>query len=100
MGGIWSEFEREGERQACVSILTTAANPRVAPVHDRMPVFIPVHARGRWIGERSVDALSTFFRPSPEGILALQPVSTSLGKMSSQGPEVLDSDWSLDLEAE
>ena len=100
MAGVWSEFEHAGQRQTCVSILTTAANPRVAPIHDRMPVFVPVPERDRWLGELSVDSLASFFRPCPDGILSLQPVSRSLGKMSSQGPEVLEADWSLDLEAE
>jgi putative SOS response-associated peptidase YedK len=97
MAGIWSEFEREGEIIGCVSILTTAANARVAPVHDRMPVFVPASERQRWMGELNVEEVEGFLRAAPEGILSLHPVSTELGKMSAQGPEVLDPDWSLDL---
>ena len=96
MAGIWNEFEREGRSLACVSILTIAANARVAPVHDRMPVFVPSADRQRWLGDLSVEDVESFFRVAPERILSLQPVSTELGKMSAQGPELLEADWSLD----
>ena len=50
MAGVWSEFNDGEVRRACVSVLTISANDRVAPVHNRMPIFVPVHERKRWLG--------------------------------------------------
>ena len=98
MAGIWSEFERDGQAQACVSVLTIAANPRVAPVHDRMPVFVPVSLRERWLGPLDSAGVEAFLRPAPEGILSPRAVATRLGRMSEQDIGVLEADWDLESE--
>ena len=39
--GLWTPGTLDGEPIESATILTTAANPLVAPVHDRMPVILP-----------------------------------------------------------
>lgn len=38
IGGIWEHGE--GEIGPCYSMVTTAASPRMAPIHDRMPAIL------------------------------------------------------------
>ena len=39
--GIWDCWKGPGETQFTCAIVTTAANPLVQPVHNRMPVILP-----------------------------------------------------------
>jgi putative SOS response-associated peptidase YedK len=49
MAGLWEHWESDGSTLLTCTIITTAANQTLAPVHDRMPViFSPENAR-RWI---------------------------------------------------
>jgi putative SOS response-associated peptidase YedK len=49
MAGLWEHWENDGSTLLTCTIITTAANDVLAPVHDRMPViFSPANAR-RWI---------------------------------------------------
>ena len=49
------------------SILTTAANALVAPLHDRMPVVLPHDAYDRWLDPASIDprAWGDLLAPAP-----------------------------------
>jgi len=49
LAGVWDRFERDGAQVDCVTVLTTAANPTVAPVHDRMPVILSPERRELWL---------------------------------------------------
>lgn len=96
MAGVWSEFDAGEGRRSCVSVLTISANNRVAAVHNRMPVFVPLHERKRWLGPLADREIESFFRTAPDGILSVEPVSTRLGKRGEEGPDLLQADWSLD----
>lgn len=49
------------------SIITTAADPLVTPLHDRMPVVIPPDGRARWLSREELppDALADLLAPGP-----------------------------------
>jgi putative SOS response-associated peptidase YedK len=48
--GLWEKWESpEGEKIASCSIITTAANETVGPVHDRMPVILPDSTWEQWL---------------------------------------------------
>jgi putative SOS response-associated peptidase YedK len=48
--GLWDRWESpdEGAIETC-TILTTAANAVLAPIHDRMPVILPPWEYSRWL---------------------------------------------------
>jgi len=76
--GLWDRWEGPDEVviETC-TILTTAANAVLAPIHDRMPVILPPAEYARWIDPalRDADSLAPLFVPfPPEGMLAI-PVS-------------------------
>jgi len=48
--GLWSEWKNPaGELQPSFAILTRAASPELAPLHDRMPVVLPPAAWDDWL---------------------------------------------------
>jgi SOS response associated peptidase (SRAP) len=71
------EVERcEGVIETC-TILTTAANTVLAPIHDRMPVILPQTDYAQWLdpAPKNKDTLSPLLVPfPPEDMLAI-PVS-------------------------
>jgi len=76
--GLWDRWESpdKGVIETC-TILTTAANAVLAPIHDRMPVILPPAEYARWLdpGLLDTDSLGPLLVPFPaEDMLAL-PVS-------------------------
>lgn len=49
MAGLYTPFEKNGEKQNKFVILTTAANNSMESVHDRMPVILPKENMRRWL---------------------------------------------------
>jgi putative SOS response-associated peptidase YedK len=50
LAGLWEQRERNGEPPLVTcTILTTAANAFMRPIHDRMPVILPRADRERWL---------------------------------------------------
>ena len=76
--GLWDRWEspNEGVIETC-TILTTAANTVLAPIHDRMPVILPQTDYTQWLdpAQKYMDTLSPLLVPfPPEDMLAI-PVS-------------------------
>ncbi len=49
MAGIYMVYEQAGMQLPGFVILTTAANPSMQPIHDRMPVIIARHEQAAWL---------------------------------------------------
>ena len=71
--------------QTC-TILTTAANETVAPVHGRMPVILPEDAYDAWLSGEQVP-----LAPYPADEMTSYPVSTFVNKASNDDPRCIDS---------
>jgi putative SOS response-associated peptidase YedK len=76
--GLWDRWESPDKVaiETC-TILTTAANAALAPIHDRMPVILPPEAYTRWLDTAllNTDSLAHLLVPfQSEGMVAL-PVS-------------------------
>ncbi|MGA9275626.1 SOS response-associated peptidase [Ilumatobacter sp.] len=74
------------------TVVTTAANETMAPVHDRMPVLVP---RSRWVewldpGNDDIESLSTLFDMSADRSLEMYPVSTDVNSVRNNTPELID----------
>ncbi|GIU88689.1 MAG: DUF159 family protein [Acidimicrobiia bacterium] len=76
--------------RSCV-IVTTGANEKLAPVHDRMPVVLPEDAWDRWLDPEfhDVDALRALLVPAPPDDFELWPVSTRVNSPRNNGPDLL-----------
>jgi len=74
--GLWSRWERGEEPIESCTIITTAANDTVAPIHDRMPVILHEADYDRWLDPASpADALSKLLEPF-DGPMMAEPVET------------------------
>jgi putative SOS response-associated peptidase YedK len=74
------------------SIVTTNANQRIAPVHNRMPVILPPEHFEGWLDpdNHDVDALTRLLLPAPDDLLSYYPISTLVNRPANNGPELLD----------
>ncbi len=87
LAGIWSDT-RHGA--PTVAILTTSPNALVAPIHDRMPVILPLDLVDDWLHPEATPAdLAPMLLSAPEASLRMWPVSTALNRVTSDGPELL-----------
>src|SRR5690606_31846432 len=77
-----------GERRT-VALITTAANATVAPVHDRMPVFLDPPAFEAWLDPDLRDGrrLQHLLVPYDAGALTLTEVGDAVNQVRNDGPE-------------
>jgi putative SOS response-associated peptidase YedK len=90
--GLWERWTPpdDGEVIDSFTIVTTAANDRMRPLHDRMPVILAPEAVARWLDPASEpDALSDLLCPCPDARLALHPVTRAVGNVRNEGPELI-----------
>jgi len=52
-GGLWEHWEHDRETVYSCTIITTAANDKIAPIHDRMPIIIAPDAYNRWLDKNT-----------------------------------------------
>lgn len=94
--GLWEAWrdpsQLEGEWLRTCTIITTAANEAVRPLHDRMPVILPVEAWDRWLDTslEEPEALRGLLVPSPAGDLETQAVGTLVNDVRNDGPELVE----------
>lgn len=87
MAGIWS---RGRDGPPTVAILTTGPNAEVARIHDRMPVLLARGAVDDWLDPRTPpDDLALMLAAAPESSLRIWPVSGSVNRVGTDGPELL-----------
>jgi putative SOS response-associated peptidase YedK len=92
--GLWESWRprgSDGERVVSATIVTTAANATVTPVHDRMPVCLPAGVWDDWLDPANDDllALTSLLAPAPEDLLEVRPVGPAVGNVANDGPELL-----------
>lgn len=91
VAGLWEHWSGSGgeEIHSC-TLLTTAANAAVAPIHDRMPLIVEPRAYDRWMDtEVGADDLAALCR-SPERLrIELQPVDRRVNSVRNDDPELI-----------
>lgn len=90
--GLWERWTRpdDGEIIDSFTIVTTAANGRVRPLHDRMPVILAPEAVAHWLDPASTpETASDLLGPCPDARLALHPVTRAVGNVRNEGPELI-----------
>jgi len=89
--GLWERWKGSAEAPGFESftILTTAANGTLAPLHDRMPVVLPdADARHRWL-DLERDGAAALMSPAPDDLLQYHQVSTRVNNVRNEGPSIL-----------
>lgn len=92
LAGLWDEWRRpDGTPLRTCTIITTAPNGVVGPVHGRMPAVLLPEAVRPWLDVRDVgapDALDLLL-PLPDTLLRAAPVSRHVNVPGNEGPECL-----------
>ena len=77
------------------TILTTAAIPRLAHLHDRMPVIVAPARYAAWLDPGLTDpaAVRGLLTPTRPDLLAAYPVDAAVGNVANNGPQLSDPAW-------
>lgn len=87
--GLWDIWTNpEGERIESCTIITTAANELIKPLHDRMPLIIAQDDYGVWL-TGNVDGASEVLGMSSSSELEAYPVSTRVNKPENDDPSCI-----------
>jgi putative SOS response-associated peptidase YedK len=90
--GLWETWEGpNGEAVDTAAIVTTRANARLAPLHDRMPAIIAPDDFDLWLDCGKVDAriAEALIVPAPEDLLEAWPVSAAVNRTANDDASLL-----------
>ncbi|MBP9603674.1 MAG: SOS response-associated peptidase [Chromatiaceae bacterium] len=89
LGGLWEWWRvPDGGLLRTCCILTTAANARVAPVHERMPLILAPRSWATWLGG-PVAAAQALLVPAPAAALRCWPVSHRVNRVAEAGADLM-----------
>lgn len=90
--GLWERWEKGGEPVESCTIVTTDAPADLTAIHHRVPVILEADALQAWLDtpEEEADGLRDLLSALPEGTLVADPVTTTVNKVSHDGPECLE----------
>lgn len=99
-GGLFRDVvdPQTGEVERRFTILTTEANPQVAPLHDRMPVILPLEALDVWLVDPDdeqrprlpLEVLQSLMRPAPESTLTVTEVGKRVNSVRNDDPQCIE----------
>ncbi len=90
--GLWESWASpDGRRILSCTIVTTAANEFIAPIHDRMPVILSPDAESAWLDPDTSDtgALSELLIPYPSERMSAYEVSGVVNSSANDVPECI-----------
>ncbi len=88
--GLWEYWEGDHLLNS-FAIITVAANPALARIHDRMPAILEPADYDRWLDPAITDpaGVQDLLRPLPPKALELYPVSRQVNNPRHDGPELI-----------
>jgi putative SOS response-associated peptidase YedK len=92
--GLWERWQDpKGEAIASCTILTTAANELLQPIHDRMPVILDSKDYDLWLDPavQKPEQLQQLLQPYPSEVMLSYPVSTKVNNPANNTPECINS---------
>jgi putative SOS response-associated peptidase YedK len=91
--GLWERWhpDKDAEPVDTVTIITTAPNAAVAPIHNRMPVILDEADYTKWLDSTVPgEAVADLLCPS-NADLKTTPISTAVNSVKNDGPELIES---------
>jgi putative SOS response-associated peptidase YedK len=94
--GLWEVWrdplQADADLVRSCTIITTAANSLLAPIHHRMPVVLGAADWATWLdrSNHDVDAIVGLLVPAPASDFVVYPVSTRVNKAANDDPGLLD----------
>lgn len=96
--GLWETWKRaEGTVIESCTMLTTASNRLVEPLHDRMPVILSPDEYLTWLERATTDptGLKKMFQPYPADMLEMWPVSSQVNSVENASVSLLKNEESF-----
>lgn len=89
VAGLWDAADAEsgGYPRACV--ITVAANPQLAEIHDRMPAVLEGDSIDAWLEGGTLEAVAAL-TPLRDGVLEAFEVSTKVNTVRNNDPSNID----------
>ena len=90
--GLWDTWQSpDGGTVKSATIITTAPNSLMAPIHNRMPVILPQSAYAQWLdpGARPAESLQTLLASYPSEEMNAHPVSTLVNSPANDRAECI-----------
>ncbi|WP_374298942.1 SOS response-associated peptidase [Ferrovibrio sp.] len=85
--GLWQSEPAYGGEE-CFTILTTAANDYLSPLHERMPVILPPERFALWLDPATPPGiLQRLMQPYPAEAMARYRVTSVVNGVKVDGPE-------------
>jgi putative SOS response-associated peptidase YedK len=91
--GLWEPWMGpNGEEMETGTIITTAANRLLRPIHARMPVIVAPDAFELWLDTANVDALTAaaLLAPAPEDLLEAYEISTEVNRVANDSAKLIE----------
>ena len=90
LAGLWESWrDTDGRELRSTTILTGAAPPDLAHVHDRAPVVLPRSHWRSWLDPTTAEPeVRALLRPTPGGLIRVWPVSDRVGDVRTNGPDL------------
>ena len=93
--GLWDEWvdKNTGEVLKTFTIITTAANELMRPIHDRMPVILTPEAEELWLDEHETNKslLLDLLKPYDAQAMKAYPISELVNSPANNSAELLNS---------
>ncbi len=89
--GVWEAWRNPvGEIVRSFAIVTTAANDRLSPIHDRMPVMLKTEDEDSWLDPNNAEPkLLSLLAPYDPGRTELYRVDSRVNSVKNDDPECL-----------
>jgi putative SOS response-associated peptidase YedK len=89
---LWDRWKGRGESVESCVVVTTDANERLRPIHDRMPVILPLEDVATWLdpGLQKYLELEPLLRPLPSDLLEVYPVTRQMNRPAFDEPACIE----------
>jgi putative SOS response-associated peptidase YedK len=90
--GLWESWKGpDGKIVTTCTIITTAPNALLAPIHNRMPAILSPEGVRQWLdpGPHTAEELLAQVKPFPAEEMQSHPVSRAMNAASYDGPELI-----------
>ena len=89
--GLWETWKSPEGEVVSFTILTTAANGLVAPLHDRMPVILHPDEYRTWLDRNTTSpaGLVRLFQPYPADLMEMQRLSPLVNSVKNESADLV-----------
>jgi putative SOS response-associated peptidase YedK len=89
VAGLWESWhEPDGSELQSFSIITTGPNELMQPIHDRMPVILPLETGKKWLDSKTSSAqLNELLKPHDADAMSCHPVSPLVNSPKNERPD-------------